>query len=145
MPRRNLLVFRLKTTYRYLKDSPSIVLQNSYNRLYNNTVGRLTAGRRLGIVAMLHLGRTGSTVLGDLLNQHPKILWDSEIYYRFLIGYANYQGEALEAWRREAFNELPNGLRVRARAIMGLRCSFFIYGISTIHCRTIWITCVSRA
>lgn len=125
MPRRNLLVFRLKTTYRYLKDSPSIVLQNTYNRVYNNTVGRLTAGRRLGMVAMLHLGRTGSTVLGDLLNQHPKILWDSEIYYRFLIGYANHQGEALEAWRREAFDELPKRIARSGARYYGFEVQFF--------------------
>ncbi|MEM7335628.1 MAG: hypothetical protein AAF490_26355 [Chloroflexota bacterium] len=31
-------------------------------------------------VAMLHGGRSGSTVLGDLLNQHDSIFWDSEIY-----------------------------------------------------------------
>lgn len=31
-------------------------------------------------VAMFHMGRSGSTVLGDLLNQHPHIFWDSEIY-----------------------------------------------------------------
>ncbi len=31
---------------------------------------------------MFHLGRSGSTVLGDLLDQHPDIFWDSEIYLR---------------------------------------------------------------
>jgi hypothetical protein len=125
LPRRNLLLFRMKTTYRYLRDSPSIVLQNAYNRLFNNTVGRLTAGRRLGMVAMLHLGRTGSTVLGDLLNQHPKILWDSEIYYRFLIGYANHQGEALEAWRQEAFHELPKRVARSGARYYGFEVQFF--------------------
>jgi hypothetical protein len=34
-------------------------------------------GRRR--VLMLHVGRSGSTVLGDLLNQHPDIFWDSEL------------------------------------------------------------------
>ena len=29
---------------------------------------------------MLHLGRSGSTVLGDLLDQHPYVKWDAEIY-----------------------------------------------------------------
>ncbi len=33
-----------------------------------------------GCVAMFHVGRSGSTVLGDLLDQHPDIFWDSEIY-----------------------------------------------------------------
>jgi hypothetical protein len=33
-----------------------------------------------GILSMFHIGRAGSTVLGDMLNQHPSIGWDSEIY-----------------------------------------------------------------
>jgi len=33
-----------------------------------------------GLVCTLHLGRSGSTVLGDLLNQNPYIMWDGEIY-----------------------------------------------------------------
>lgn len=33
-------------------------------------------------IVMFHPGRCGSTVLGDLLNQHPQINWASEIYHR---------------------------------------------------------------
>ena len=33
-----------------------------------------------GVICMFHIGRAGSTVLGDLLNQHPSFGWDSEIY-----------------------------------------------------------------
>lgn len=33
-----------------------------------------------GRIVMFHIGRCGSTVLGDLLNQHPVIEWDGEIY-----------------------------------------------------------------
>jgi lipopolysaccharide transport system ATP-binding protein len=33
-------------------------------------------------VAMFHIGRSGSTVLTNLLNQHPGIFWDAEIYER---------------------------------------------------------------
>jgi LPS sulfotransferase NodH len=43
---------------------------------------------RPGSIAMFHVGRSGSTVLGDLLNQHPKILWDGEIYDPFVRGWA---------------------------------------------------------
>jgi LPS sulfotransferase NodH len=32
------------------------------------------------LVIMFHIGRSGSTVLGDLLNQHKKCHWDGEIY-----------------------------------------------------------------
>ena len=40
---------------------------------------RLTRPRREANVLMLHFGRCGSTVVGNLLRQHPKIAWDSEI------------------------------------------------------------------
>jgi LPS sulfotransferase NodH len=35
-------------------------------------------------IAMLHFGRCGSTVLGNLLNQDPRIFWDGEIYERMI-------------------------------------------------------------
>jgi len=35
-----------------------------------------------GSINMLHVGRCGSTVLGDLLNQHPAVFWDGEVSYR---------------------------------------------------------------
>jgi hypothetical protein len=35
---------------------------------------------RPGNVMMFHAGRSGSTVLGDLLGQHPRVFWDSEIF-----------------------------------------------------------------
>ncbi|MEM8505227.1 MAG: hypothetical protein AAF716_18985 [Cyanobacteria bacterium P01_D01_bin.1] len=36
----------------------------------------------LGQVAMLHYGRCGSSVLCDLLRQHPRIFWDGEVFTR---------------------------------------------------------------
>lgn len=38
----------------------------------------------LGNIAMFHIGRSGSTVLGDLLNQSPKIFWDGEVYHPYV-------------------------------------------------------------
>ena len=35
---------------------------------------------RRGNIVMIHIGRCGSTVLGNLLNQHPHITWDGEVY-----------------------------------------------------------------
>jgi len=31
-------------------------------------------------VAMFHIGRSGSSVLADMLNQYPNVHWDGEIY-----------------------------------------------------------------
>ena len=36
--------------------------------------------KRKGNIFMLHIGRVGSTVLADLLNQHSQIHWDGEFY-----------------------------------------------------------------
>ena len=36
--------------------------------------------RRRANVMMVHVGRSGSTVLADLLRQHPGVGWDGEIY-----------------------------------------------------------------
>lgn len=42
--------------------------------------GLLLSPFRPGNVVTFHTGRSGSTVLGDLLNQHPNIFWDAEVY-----------------------------------------------------------------
>lgn len=44
-------------------------------------LGAFSAHRRLGGIAMFHVGRSGSTVLARLLDQHPRVKWDGEIYY----------------------------------------------------------------
>ncbi len=44
---------------------------------------------------MFHLGRSGSTVLGDMLDQRPEVLWDGEIY-----------GKVLQEWDKQGiFND----------------------------------------
>ena len=40
-----------------------------------------TSHLRPGAIAMYHVGRCGSSVLGGLLDQHPGIRWDREIYF----------------------------------------------------------------
>jgi hypothetical protein len=41
---------------------------------------------------MFHIGRSGSTVLADLLNQHQKVYWNGEIY-----------AKTFEHWERKGF------------------------------------------
>lgn len=43
-------------------------------------VNPLLSPFRKGSVVVFHIGRSGSTVLGDLLSQHSAIFWDGEIY-----------------------------------------------------------------
>ena len=47
----------------------------SYNRYWNYK-------KRKRKVAMMHIGRVGSTVLGTMMNQHTKVFWDGEPFER---------------------------------------------------------------
>ena len=37
-----------------------------------------------GNIVLFHIGRSGSTLLGDMLNQNPHIYWDGEVYNNIL-------------------------------------------------------------
>ena len=41
---------------------------------------RPTLGLRRGNLVMFHVGRSGSTVLASLLQQHPDMYWDGELF-----------------------------------------------------------------
>lgn len=51
-------------------------------RFVQQCAGLPFASQRRGSVAVFHVGRSGSTVLGNLLQQHPQVCWDSEIYFK---------------------------------------------------------------
>ena len=73
-----------------------------YERKDNSRVARIlyTALRQSKVrqtrrinVAMFHIGRCGSTVLGDMLNQHPEIDWGSELFSDFANRYPKKSGK----------------------------------------------------
>ena len=47
--------------------------------LYHLISGIVLSSRRPCNIAAFHLGRSGSRLLGDLLNQHPNVMWDGEL------------------------------------------------------------------
>ncbi|WKN33483.1 hypothetical protein PZB74_09080 [Porifericola rhodea] len=51
---------------------------------------RLNKGKvksfRHGNVAMFHFGRCGSTILANMLSQHPDIYWDGEVFEQMRVG-----------------------------------------------------------
>jgi hypothetical protein len=54
---------------------------------------------RPGAVALFHIGRCGSSVLGEMLDRHPAIKWDREIYFhRWTQG-----NQRFERWDSESF------------------------------------------
>jgi len=52
----------------------------------------------LGNIVMFHIGRSGSTVLGDILGQHPKIFWDGEIYNPITQGLEKKEAEMCNSY-----------------------------------------------
>ncbi len=68
LPKPRELRKELKYRIRYILSYFFIPFDIYYNRFKRNNV------------MMIHFGRSGSTVLGDLLNQHSQIKWAGEIY-----------------------------------------------------------------
>ena len=60
------------------------MLRKTLNSLRNGYIRPVLGRFRPGSVAMFHIGRSGSTVLGDMLNQNPKVFWDGEIYHPYV-------------------------------------------------------------
>lgn len=63
---------------------PRLALPLARSAVNQRVVGPLLAKQRPGAVALFHIGRCGSTVLTELLEQHPKMYWDGETYGRVL-------------------------------------------------------------
>lgn len=53
--------------------------------------------RQDGNVMMIHTGRSGTTVLGDLLDQHPAIVWDGETIEK----YFHFEADRKREWVRD--------------------------------------------
>lgn len=51
--------------------------------LLRPTYAALNSLVRKDRVAMFHMGRSGSTVLGKMLNQHSQVFWASELFYKY--------------------------------------------------------------
>lgn len=57
--------------------------KQQFTRQIDNSISSIyDLENREGNIAMFHFGRCGSTVLAELLKQHPDIHWDGEIYER---------------------------------------------------------------
>jgi len=58
-------------------------------RIFDQAIGYPFSGKRQGVALMLHVGRCGSTVLANLLNQHPDIYWDAKLHRKARELYGN--------------------------------------------------------
>ena len=57
-------------------------------------------------VTMMHIGRVGSIVLGDMMNQDPKICWDGEPFEILLVSGSNKPKDFVEKIIKESRNKL---------------------------------------
>lgn len=75
---------RKSTAMRTLRHEPGLLLRYSRNGVAHRLLGPALSRWRPGAVAVFHIGRCGSTVLTDLLDQHPGVYWDGETYGRVI-------------------------------------------------------------
>lgn len=67
--------------------------QNAASKIKEESASQKSHSQR---VAMFHIGRSGSSVLADMINQHPDMHWEGEIYETVTkaitqrLGYFNY-------------------------------------------------------
>jgi hypothetical protein len=78
---------------------------------------------------MFHHGRCGSSVLGDLLDQHSAVDWDGEVY-NFK---RKYWAELSEAERADPLGVLDKRMRKARKRFYGLELKYY-------HCRLIGLT-----
>ena len=62
--------------------TPTLAARYLRSGFTTRVMGPVLSGRRPGGLAIFHIGRCGSTVLTDLLDQHPRVYWDGETYVR---------------------------------------------------------------
>lgn len=74
---------------------------------------------RPGNIVMFHIGRCGSTVLGNLLNQHPNVFWDGEIYEKFKV-----KSSGLNAIKGDPIGLLKSRMNLAGRRFYGFEIKF---------------------
>jgi len=76
---------------------------------------------------MIHLGRCGSTVLGDLLNQHHRIYWASELYAPILNQWQtrNAEGKIVGQMPEDAVDLLRKNMRLALHRYFGFEIKPF--------------------
>jgi hypothetical protein len=73
-------------------------------RRIDQMLGYPASGQRPGVILMLHVGRCGSTVLANLLDQNPAIYWDGKLHRQARVLYGDDLAEMdHEAWTRRQF------------------------------------------
>jgi LPS sulfotransferase NodH len=107
---------KLKSLLRFLKNPLSAVwlirtrlLPRIGVFLRSLASGREEEGAGPGKVALFHVGRSGSTVLGDLLYQDKRLFWDGEVIRQFIREHEHAGLEQTSAYIRQRTRLAGNG------------------------------------
>lgn len=79
---------------------------------------------RPGNIVMFHTGRSGSTVLGDLLGQHAGIFWDGEIFQNSSSLWLPRKKRKDPGRTQQAARHLRSRMRLAGRCFYGVEMKF---------------------
>ena len=85
-------------------------------------------------IAMFHIGRCGSTVLGDMLDQHPGVYWDGEVYEPHIENATRCNQDIHEALR-EPVQILKKRIPRSGKRIYGFEIKFYHLKLAGISLR----------
>src|SRR5206468_5472313 len=88
--------------------------------------GLLRGQRKSGHVIVFHTGRSGSTVLGDMMDQHPQVIWGGEVFEMMLKRAARRQRRGIDKlYYYFSLDDMVRAVRNRMKLVAGAR----IYGL----------------
>lgn len=76
-------------------------------------------------VVMFHIGRSGSTVLGDMLGQHSHLHWQGEVYLPIFLTWAQQHGRNADGQPIDPITYLAGQMRQTVKPIFGFEVKFF--------------------
>lgn len=89
------------------------------------TLSPILSPLRPGNIVMFHLGRSGSTVLADLLDQHPKIYWGAELYNRTFLQWVKDGKEVVESFTENPVDLLKKDMQLALHRFYGFEMKPF--------------------
>ena len=94
---------RLRTTIAKRLPQAIVPYGRRAMRHWDQITGYPSSGKRPGVVLMLHIGRCGSTVLANQLDQNPKIYWDAKLHRKAHNLYRDAKSLDYAVWTKRQF------------------------------------------
>lgn len=95
---------KLRSTSSSLMPKMLVPFGRRQMRVFDQVTGYPFSHKRPGVVAMLHVGRCGSTVLANLLAQNARIYWDGKLHRKAYMLYGDAMRRFdMARWTRRQF------------------------------------------